>query len=410
MERRRRSGDDALSKRTPHNIDAYRERARRRLPLAVFDFLDGGSEDEVTLRENRAAFAAVRLRNRIHSSNRPVDLSTTLCGQSLALPIVLSPVGNSGMLHPDGDRAAAIAAAECGALMLMSGGASYSIEEVAAVADPKPWYQLYPWMGQDFYGPLIDRAAASGFRGLVVTVDTPCPANRERDVVNAFVAPPRLTRKSAYEILSHPRWLGGILRHRRVVVKLFADDPQPTLWNFVGQAKRAGAKMGRTLSRPTWDDLAWIRSRWDGPMGVKGITDPDDAGRAVDMGADVVFVSNHGGRQLDGVSAALEALPAVVDAVHGRADVVLDGGIRRGTDIIKALCLGANAVGVGRAWAYGLASDGLPGVRGALDVLRRELEISLNLLGQPQLAALDRSYLAPSGVPGFKLDFERTYS
>jgi isopentenyl diphosphate isomerase/L-lactate dehydrogenase-like FMN-dependent dehydrogenase len=394
----------------PHNIDAYRERARRRLPLAVFDFLDGGSEDEVTLRENRAAFDAVRLRNRIHTSTEPVDLTTELCGQRLSLPIILSPVGNSGMLHPDGDRAAAIAAAERGALMLMSGGASYSIEEVAAAADPKPWYQLYPWLGQEFYGSLIDRAAASGFRGLVVTVDTPRSANRERDVVNSFVAPPRLTPKNAYEIVSHPRWVAGIVRQRRVVVKLFADDPQPTLWNFVGQARRAGAKMGRTLSRATWDDLAWIRSRWRGPMGVKGITDPEDAARAVGLGADVVFVSNHGGRQLDGVCAALEALPAVVDAVNGRADVVLDGGVRRGTDIIKALCLGATAVGVGRSWAYGLAADGLPGVRGALDVLRRELEVSLDLLGQPRVSELDRSYVVPGGVPGFNLASERTYS
>jgi isopentenyl diphosphate isomerase/L-lactate dehydrogenase-like FMN-dependent dehydrogenase len=399
-----------LTGRPPHNIDAYRARARRKLPLAVFDFLDGGSEDEATLRGNREAFESIRLLNRIHATQEPLDLSTELCGQRLALPIVLSPVGNSGMLHPDGDRAAAIAAAERGALMLMSGGASYSIEEVAEAADPKPWYQLYPWLGQSFYGPLIDRAAASGFRGLVVTVDTPCSANRERDVVNKFVAPPRLTRKSAFEIARHPRWVAGVLRERRVVVKLFAGDPQPTLLNFVGQATRAGAKMGRTLSRPTWDDLAWIRSRWDGPLGIKGITDPEDAVRAADLGANAVFVSNHGGRQLDGAPGALEALPPIVAAVGGRVDVVLDGGVRRGTDIIKALCLGATAVGIGRAWAYGLASDGLPGVRGALNVLRRELEISLELLGQPRLAALDPSFLVPAGVPGYSAaDRERTH-
>ena len=375
----------------------------------MFDFLDGGSEDEITLRANRASFDAVRLRNRVHADAAHVDLSTELCGQRFELPVVLSPVGNSGMLHPDGDLAAAIAAADAGALMLMSGGASYSIEEVATAADPKPWYQLYPWLGKEFYGPLIDRAAAAGFRGLVVTIDTPCSANRERDVVNEFLPPPRLTRRSALEIARHPRWTAGVLRERRVVVKLFAEDPQPTFWNFVGQARRAGAKMGRTLSRPTWDDIAWIRSRWQGPLGVKGITDPDDATRAVELGADAIWVSNHGGRQLDGAPAALEALPPIADAVGGRACIVLDGGVRRGTDIIKAICLGADAVGVGRAWAYGLAADGLPGVKGALAVLRRELEISLELLGQPSVSALDPTYVVPAGVPGFRSSDERSY-
>jgi isopentenyl diphosphate isomerase/L-lactate dehydrogenase-like FMN-dependent dehydrogenase len=384
----------------PYNIEGFRKIARRRLPRAVFDYLDGGAEDEVTLRANRESFKSLRLKNRIHAETGDVSLETTLCGQRMSFPVMLSPIGNSGMLHPSGDLAAATAAADRDLMMVMSGASSYSIEEIAAAVDPKPWYQLYPWLGHNFYGPLIDRAAAAGFRGLAVTVDTPCSAIRERDIVNAFTHPPRLTRRNAFQILGHPRWTGGVLRRRRVVVKLFAEDPHPTLLNFVRHAKQSGGAMARTLSRPTWSDLAWIRDRWTGPMGVKGVTDPDDARRAVDLGADVIFVSNHGGRQLDGAPATLEALPAIVEAVDGRAEVVLDGGVRRGSDIVKALCLGARAVSVGRAWGYALAADGQDGVGTALDMLRRELTVCLTLLGQTNVVDLDRSYLAPAGVPG----------
>ena len=383
----------------PYNVEGYRDRARRKLPRAVFDYLDGGAEDEVTLQANRDSFKSFRLRNRIHTDTAAVSLRTTLCGQEMGMPVMLSPIGNSGMLHPAGDRAAALAAAERGLIMIMSGAASYSIEEIAEGCEPVPWYQLYPWISRDFYGPLLDRAGAAGFRGMVVTVDTPCSAIRERDVVNSFVHPPRLTRRNALEIASHPRWTLGVLRERRVVVKLFAEDPDPTLMNFVRQAKHAGGAVARTLTRPTWDELGWIRERWKGPMGIKGLTDPDDARKAVELGAEVIVVSNHGGRQLDGAPASLEALPPIVQAVDGRAEIVLDGGVRRGSDIVKALCLGATAVSVGRSWGYALAANGQEGVGTALDILRRELTVCLTLLGQTNVLDLDPTYLVPAGVP-----------
>jgi isopentenyl diphosphate isomerase/L-lactate dehydrogenase-like FMN-dependent dehydrogenase len=386
----------------PHNVEGYRRVARRKVPRAIFDYIDGGSEDEVTLRANHDAFSSIRLRPRIHEDESPVDLSTSLCDQPMRIPLMLSPVGNNGMIHHDGDRAGTIVAASRGMIMLMSGGSSYSIEEVAEAADPKPWYQMYPWVSREFFGPLIDRAGAAGFRGLAVTVDTPVPSIRERDIANAFTHPPRLTHRNAFDILRKPRWTAGVLRHRRVVVKLFGEEQRPPLLTFVRVAKRAGHEMAARLTRVTWDDLAWIRERWHGPLGVKGIVDPDDARRAVELGAQVIFVSNHGGRQLDCSVAAVEALPSVVDAVGARAEVVLDGGIRRGTDVVKALCLGARAVSVGRPWAYGLASDGAAGVDAVLAALEHEIDVCMNLLGQPNVQKLDRSYIVPTGIPEFR--------
>jgi isopentenyl diphosphate isomerase/L-lactate dehydrogenase-like FMN-dependent dehydrogenase len=291
-------------------------------------------------------------------------------------------------------------AAKLGLLMMLSGGASYSIEEVGRGADPKPWYQLYPWIDRSFYGGLIDRAEAEGFRGLVLTVDTPGGANRERDIANAFTIPPRLTRTNAIGILRHPEWALGVLRERRVVLRVFTeDDKTPPLRTFIREAKRTAGAMTRTLMRPTWDDIAWIRERWNGPFGVKGIVDPGDARRAADLGVDVILVSNHGGRQLDGAPALFEALPGIVDAVDGRAEVVLDGGVRRGTDVIKALCMGAQAVSIGRPWVYGLGAAGPAGAEAVLENFRRELTIVMNLLGKTTVAGLDRSWLMPAGTP-----------
>jgi isopentenyl diphosphate isomerase/L-lactate dehydrogenase-like FMN-dependent dehydrogenase len=385
---------------TPYNVEGYRRAASRKLPRAIFDFIDGGADDEVTLRANHDAFAALRLRHRIHEDHDPVDLSTTICGLPMSMPVMLSPVGNVGMLHPAGDLGVAQIAAKQQLLMLMSGSASYSIEEVAAGAEPPPWYQLYTWGDRSSYGDLIDRAAAAGYRGLVVTVDTSARSNRERDVANGFVAPPRLTRRNAWDILRHPRWTAGVLIHRRVVVKVFRDDERrPSLRSLLGEASRTAAQVTSRLTRPTWADLAWMRARWKGPFGIKGAVDPNDARRAVELGADVIYVSNHGGRQLDAAPGAVEALPAVVDAVGSKAEVVLDGGIRRGTDVVKALCLGARAVSIGRPWAYALAAAGPGGVEHLLELLRGEITTALTLLGQPHLDRLDRSYLMPAGIP-----------
>jgi isopentenyl diphosphate isomerase/L-lactate dehydrogenase-like FMN-dependent dehydrogenase len=383
----------------PINVEGYRLAARRKLPKAIFDFVDGGAEDEVTLRANRDAFSALRLRYRIHEDDRPVELSTSLCNQPMSMPVMLSPVGNVGMVHSAGDLGVARVAAKLGLLMLMSGGASYTIEEVAAGVDTKPWYQLYPWGGRDFYGDIMDRAAAAGFRGLIVTIDTPGGSNRERDIANGFAIPPRLTRRNAWDLVRHPRWTAGVIRDRRVVVRVFREDERrPPLHTFIGEATRTAAQVTRRLTRPKWDDLAWMRARWKGPFGIKGIVDPGDARRAVELGAEVIYVSNHGGRQLDSAPAALEALPAIVEVVGGRAEVVLDGGVRRGTDIIKALCLGARCISIGRPWVYGLAAAGPPGVERVLEAFRREISIALVLLGQTNIHQLDSSYLMRAGL------------
>jgi L-lactate dehydrogenase (cytochrome)/(S)-mandelate dehydrogenase len=384
----------------PYNIATYREAARRRLPQSIFDYVDGGAEDEVTMRANSSAFGQFRLRYRVHETRDDVDLSTTVCGQPMTMPVMVSPVGNVGMIHHAGDAGMAQVAAKLGLIMMMSGGASYSIEEVARAAEPKPWYQLYPWIGREFYGELIDRAAAAGFRGLVLTVDTPVGANRERDIVNAFTIPPRLTRQNAAGILMHPAWTMNVLRHRRVVLRVFReDDTTPPLRTFVREANRTAGEVIRRNIRPIWDDIAWIRDRWRGPFGVKGIVDPGDARRAADLGADVIIVSNHGGRQLDSAPATFEALPAIVDAVGDSAEVILDGGVRRGTDVVKALCMGARAVSVGRPWVYGLGANGPSGAAAVLENFRRELTIAMNLLGADKVDKLDRSWLMPVGVP-----------
>jgi L-lactate dehydrogenase (cytochrome) len=397
----------------PYNITTWREAARRKLPQAIFDYIDGGAEDEVTMRANSSSFSDVRLRYRIHEDQAPVDLTTTLCGLPMTMPVMISPIGNVGMIHPSGDLAMAKIAAKLGLIMMLSGGASYSLEEVARGADPKPWYQLYPWIDRSFYGGLIERAEAECYRGLVLTVDTPGGANRERDIANAFTIPPRLTRRNAIEILRHPEWTMGVLRERRIVLRVFLeDDKTPSLRTFVREAKRTAGAMTRTLMRPTWDDIAWIRERWKGPFGVKGIVDPGDARRAANLGVDVILVSNHGGRQLDSAPALFEALPAVVDAVDGHAEVVLDGGVRRGTDVIKALCMGARAVSVGRPWVYGLGAAGPAGAEAVLENFRRELMIVMNLLGKTSVAGLDRSWLMPAGTPTSWLspDFADTHS
>src|SRR5579862_556263 len=268
----------------PYNVEGYRHAARRALPRGVFDYVDGGADDEVTMRANQDAFASLRLRYRVHETNDPVDLSTTLCAQPMSMPVMLSPVGNSGMMHSAGDRGMAQVAARLGLIMVMSGGSSYSIEEVMAAADPKPWYQLYLGTSREFYGSMIDRAAAAGFRGLVVTIDSSASGNRERDIANAFTPKSvRLTRQSAWDILRHPRWTAGVLKHRRIVVRSFGADKKPPLLSLVREAKRTAGQITKGL-RPTWDEIAWIRERWQGPFGVKGIVDPDDARRAVDLG------------------------------------------------------------------------------------------------------------------------------
>ena len=370
------------------NIEDLRLLARRRLPKVVFDYLEGGAEGEVTLRENRRAFDAVTFRPHHAVSVSGVDLRTAVLGSELAFPVLLAPVGYSRLLHPAGERAAAGAAGAAGVAYILSTMSGHKLEEVKAASSGPVWYQLYLIGGRDAAEAAIARARAAGYAALVVTIDTPVAGLRERDVRNG--SKELLTRRIGPmlpyipQFLARPHWLlqffrdGGLMQFPNVML---AEGPMP-------YADVAAALEQSTV---TWADLRWIREIWKGPIVIKGVHIGEDARRAVGEGADAVVVSNHGGRQLDGVHPTIRVLPEVLDAVGGRVEVLLDGGIRRGGDGVKALCLGARAVLVGRAYAYGLGAAGGPGVTRALDILRADIVRTMKLLGCRSLQELNRS-------------------
>ncbi len=373
------------------NIEDLRNLARRRLPRVVFDYLDGGAEGETTLRANRHAFDAVTFRPR-HAMGLPDgELRTTVLGTELALPVLLAPVGYSRVMHPDGEPAVARAAGAAGCAYIMSTISGHRLEDVKASSSGPVWYQLYLVGGRDAAEAAIERARGAGFSALVVTIDTAVAGMRERDVRNGMteLLIGRLLAKIPFlpQLLVRPGWLtaflldGGIPRLPNVVIP--GQGPMPLTDVPTALAEAAVA----------WDDLRWMREAWRGPVVIKGVLTADDARRAVDAGAAAVVVSNHGGRQLDGVPASLKVLPEVVAAVRGQAEVLMDGGIRRGSDIIKAICLGAGAVLVGRAYAYGLAAAGAAGVARALDILRADMERTLSLVGCGSISKLDRSFV-----------------
>jgi isopentenyl diphosphate isomerase/L-lactate dehydrogenase-like FMN-dependent dehydrogenase len=373
------------------NIEDLRSLARRRLPKAVFDYVDGGAEGEVTLRENCRAFEAISFRPRHAVAVPQCDLRATVLGAELSLPAMLAPIGYSRLLHPAGERAAARAAGAAGTGYILSTISGHKLEDVKKSSVGPVWYQLYMIGGREAAEAALDRARSAGFTALVVTIDTPVAGMRERDLRNGI---PQLLGGSIFskipflpELFSHPVWLASFL----------LDGGVPALPNVVvpGRGPMPLVDVTTALSRATvtWQDLRWMREAWPGPIVIKGVLTGEDARRAVDAGAAAVVVSNHGGRQLDTAPATLRALPEVVSAVNGQAEVLMDGGIRRGSDILKAICFGARAVLLGRAYAYGLAAAGEAGVARALEILRTDLERTLKLLGCASVASLDRSYL-----------------
>ena len=365
--------------------------AKRRVPKAVFDYLDGGAEDEITLRENCRVFEDVSFRPRCAVAFPDCDLSTRVLGFDVALPFFLSPVGYSRLMHPGGEVAAARAAGKAGTGYILSTISGHKLEDVRAASTKPVFYQLYLMGGRAAAEAAIARARAAGCQALVVTIDTPVSGIRERDFRNGMkeLISGSLLEKIPFipNIVFHPGWLLQYLR----------DGGMPPLPNVVipGQGPMPLVDVAAALaeSAVTWADLEWIRNLWQGPIVVKGVLTGDDARRAVDAGAAAISVSNHGGRQLDCVYPSLRALPEVVEAVGGQVEVWMDGGVRRGSDIVKALCLGARAVLCGRAYAYGLAAAGEAGVTRAIEILRADLERTLRLLGCPSVSALDRSYV-----------------
>ena len=379
------------------NIADLRRLAQRRLPRIVFDYADGGAEDEITLRDNCRVFDTIGLRPRNGVTMPRPDLRTTVLGTTFDLPFLLAPIGSTRMFHPHGEALAAAAAGAAGTGYILSTLCGTPLEEVKAAATRPVWYQLYLVGGHDVARAGIERARKAGFSALVVTIDTPVAGMRERDHRNGTSE--LLTRKVGAmlpflpQLLSRPRWLsrfvadGGLMEFPNVML-----PAGPMQYAEVGEAL-AQCAVG-------WDDLQWIRAAWGGPIVIKGVHSADDARRAVDAGAEAIVVSNHGGRQLDGVAPTLRVLPEVVAAVGDRTEVLMDGGIRRGSDIVKALALGARAVLIGRAYVYGLGAAGGPGVTRAIEILRADLSRTLRLLGCASTADLNPTFLElPTGWP-----------
>lgn len=385
--------DKARSVEPPRiiNIEDLRRAAKRRLPRVVFDYIDGGAEDERTLRANCHAFEEVTFRPRCAVAAPACDLRVSVLGRSLSMPLILAPVGSSRLMYPRGEEAAASAAGAAGIAYALSTLSGCRLEDVAAASKGLLWYQLYLVGGRDCALSAIERAKAAGFSALVVTIDTAVAGMRERDLRNGAkeLLSGNLRSKLPFvsQLLIKPRWLvefladGGLMKFPNVVI----PGKGPMLYADVTAALEH--------SVVTWEDLEWIRRAWDGPIVIKGIHTRDDARRAVDVGANALVVSNHGGRQLDSVPPTLRILPEVVASVGDQIEVLLDGGIRRGSDIVKALCLGARAVMTGRAYAYGLGAAGGAGVARAIEILRADLIRTLKLLGCPSVAELDRSYV-----------------
>jgi isopentenyl diphosphate isomerase/L-lactate dehydrogenase-like FMN-dependent dehydrogenase len=372
-------------------IEDFRPIARQRLPRSVFDYLDGGAEGEVTLRENCRVFNDVTFRPRHAVAVANCSLCTRVLGFDLSLPFLLAPVGYSRLMHPGGEVAAARAAGKAGTAYILSTISGHKLEDVRAGSTGPVFYQLYLMGGRGAAEGAIERARVAGFNALVVTIDTPVSGIRERDYRNGmkelisggpFDKIPYLP-----QILSRPGWLMSYLM----------DGGLPGLPNVIipgkGPMPLVDINAALAESAVTWADLRWIREAWKGPVVIKGVLTADDARRSIDEGAAAISVSNHGGRQLDGVPASFRALPEVVEAVQGRVEVLMDGGIRRGTDIAKALCMGARAVLCGRGYAYGLAAAGEAGVDRAIEILRVDLDRTLRLLGCSSVTELDRSYV-----------------
>jgi L-lactate dehydrogenase (cytochrome) len=370
-------------------IAALKERARRRVPKMFFDYADSGAWTEATYRENESDFHRIKLRQRVlvDMSNR--SLESVMIGQKVAMPVALAPTGMTGMQCADGEMLAAQAAEEFGVPFTLSTMSICSIEDVRSVTSKPFWFQLYVMQDKDFVHNLIDRAKAAGCSALVLTLDLQILGQRHKDLRNGLSAPPRFTPKHLWQMATRPRWCYGMLGTKR-----------RTFGNIIGHAKGVGdiASMAAWTSeqfdpRLSWKDIAWIRERWGGKLILKGILDEEDARLSLDSGADAIIVSNHGGRQLDGAPSSISMLPRIVDAVGDRMEVHLDGGIRSGQDVLKALCYGAKGTHIGRPFLYGLGAGGKAGVTRALEIIRRELDVTMALCGERDVRNLSRENL-----------------
>jgi L-lactate dehydrogenase (cytochrome) len=371
------------------NIADLREIARRRVPRAFFEYADRGSYDEVTLRENRRAFDRLQLRQRVMQNVDHRSLGTTILGSPVSMPLAIAPTGLTGLQHGSGEILGARAAAEAGIPFCLSTVSICSIEQVRAACDTPFWFQVYVMRDRGFTRELIRRARAAECSALMLTADLTVQGQRHREIKNGLSVPPKVTLRNLFDIMSKPRWVWNVLK-----------APSRSFGNLDGRIQ--GADSLTTLAQwianqfdPTlnWNDLAWIREEWPGKLIIKGILDPEDARLAVEHGVDAIVVSNHGGRQLDGAPATIDVLPSIVDAVAGRTEVLFDSGITSGQDLIKALALGARAGLIGKAFLYGLGAHGQQGVTQAIELIRRELSVTMALTGQRDATRISRDIL-----------------
>jgi L-lactate dehydrogenase (cytochrome) len=359
------------------NIEDLRRIARRKIPRALFDYVDRGSYDEITLNANRSDLDAIKLRQRVLIDVSKISLATTLLGEPVAMPIAIAPTGLTGLIHGDGEMLAARAAEAAGTKFCLSTMSICTIEDVRSVTNQPFWFQLYVFRDREFSRSIIERARAAGCSALLVTVDLPMRGQRHMDIKHGLSVPPRITLHNIWDVATKPAWAARVLMGKR---KTFGNI-EAFLQKRAGMYT-AGAWANENFDRSlNWRDIEWIRGLWPGKLVLKGVLDPEDAKVAATAGVDGVIVSNHGGRQLDGARSTIAALPAIVDAVGDRIEVLFDGGVRSGQDVLKALARGARGCLIGRAYLYGLGALGAAGVTRALDVIRAELEVAMALTG-----------------------------
>ena len=371
------------------NVEDLRQLAKRKVPKAIFEYIDHGSYDQLSLKANRKDLDAVRFRQRvlIDADNR--SLATTMLGEKVSMPLAIAPTGLTGLMHGNGEMLAAKAAEAAGIRYTLSTMSICSIEDVRSVTMAPFWFQLYVFKDRGFSESVIERAKEAGCSALFLTVDLPMRGQRHCDIKNGLQVPPRLTARNAFDIVTKPRWLAGVLMGRR---KSFGnvDHYLKNKGGIWAAGRWGGDNFDRSLS---WDDVNWIRKLWPGKLVLKGILDPEDAKRAAAMGVDGIVVSNHGGRQLDGTPGTATVLPRIADAVRDRLEVLFDGGVRSGQDVLKALALGAHGCLIGRAYLYGLAAMGEAGVAKAISLIAEELKVGMSLTGVRDVADIGRDIL-----------------
>jgi L-lactate dehydrogenase (cytochrome) len=375
-------------------IDDLKERARRRVPRMFFEYADSGAWTESTYRANESDFSKVLFRQRVAVDMTNRTLATTMAGEAVSMPVAIAPTGSAGMQHPDGEMIGAKVAADLGIPFTLSTMSICSIEDVSEATGGRPfWFQLYVMRDREFAANLIERAKAANCSALVLTLDLQILGQRHKDIRNRLSAPPNLSPATIMQFVTRPRWCLSMLGTKR-----------RTFRNIVGHARNVENLSALAVwaaeqfdPRLNWKDIEWIKERWGGKLILKGILDPEDAKMALSTGADAIIVSNHGGRQLDGAPSSISALPGIIDAVGDRIEVHMDGGIRSGQDVMRAVALGAKGVYIGRPWLYGLGAGGETGVRQALEIIRNELDITMALCGERDINNVGRHNLASVG-------------